>query len=66
MIFFVTPARSYSSHVGDNILMNPEDVYEVQADGHELIECERIVAREVDSRVATFVGAEARLIAFAW
>lgn len=66
MIYFETPGRTYSGHVGSNILLNFEDVSMVQADGDELTKCERIIGRSVDTRVAKFVGAEARLIAAVW
>ena len=61
-----------AGHIGDPHLesslkaLSPNEVVEVQADGHELARACTILNRQVHSRVFRFFGANAQEIAMNW
>lgn len=62
--------NDFSCHVGGNmpsIAYSHTDVDTIQADGHELEKCLKLVGREsVPNRVWTFCGHDAHIIFLNW
>lgn len=73
MIYVVlNSGHSIFGHIGDPTFsttlktLSPNEVVEVQADGHELARACTILNREVHFRVFRFFGANAQEIAMNW